>query len=179
MKKYSLLALFAAIFSTGFSQEPVIVKDSVLTISVDEQLTLFSNLDTLIDLNKLNGGIVKYQVSDEDRTTIKAAGLEITDPGIITVQDPVMFSTSNTTRFQIKTFAKDDEWYINDVLIRMSGSTPLVYVSADKIEMATGWRKEGKIYVVIAVVVILFAIVLLYLVSLDRRTRALKNKTGA
>jgi uncharacterized membrane protein len=102
----------------------------------------------------------------------------LSNPGIVTVKDPNKLRLPFVV--EIKTFANDNEWYINTLQVSANSSqTPTVYVSAAKIEMATGFRKDGKIYVVITVVGILFAIVLIYLFYLGRKTAALQKKIGA
>ncbi len=49
---------------------------------------------------------------------------------------------------------------------------------SDKPEMAVGMRANGKIYVVVAVLVTILAGVVLYLVNLDRKIRQLEKSTG-
>ena len=44
------------------------------------------------------------------------------------------------------------------------------------VEMADTFRQEGKIYVVIGVLLIIFLGIVGYLISLDRRLRKLENK---
>lgn len=46
----------------------------------------------------------------------------------------------------------------------------------EKAEMAVGMRANGKIYVVVAVVVTILAGVILYLVSIDRKLRKLEKQ---
>lgn len=52
---------------------------------------------------------------------------------------------------------------------------PKVTVVADKIEMATGLRKDGMIWVVVAVSMIVFAVVIGYLVLLDRKVARIEK----
>ncbi|MBE2247298.1 MAG: CcmD family protein [Candidatus Competibacteraceae bacterium] len=58
---------------------------------------------------------------------------------------------------------------MNTIRIENKEKQIVIYASADKIEMATFWRKNGKIWVVIAVVAILFTVVIGYLFYLDRK----------
>ena len=74
---------------------------------------------------------------------------------------------------EIKSFASDDEWYINTVKYNVENRNNLIYIQSDKIEMATGWRKDGNIMVVITVVMILFFTVIGYLFYLDRKINKL------
>lgn len=176
--KYFIQFLLPLFIQIHLNAQDSIVKDSIVNNVIKYHFSPFKKGDTLVNLNSLNGGIVKFQVSAEDTMSAYTNGLIIRNPGIIAIENTEKFLASKNTRFEVKTFAKDDEWYINTIEIKMNGIAPIVYVSSDKIEMATGWRKEGKIFVVIAVAFILFATILLYLLSLDRKTKALKQKAG-
>lgn len=46
---------------------------------------------------------------------------------------------------------------------------------ANQVEMADAFRSSGKIYVVIAVIAIIFTGLAIYLFSMDRRLRKLEN----
>ena len=48
--------------------------------------------------------------------------------------------------------------------------------SSNGVEMATGLRSSGKIYVVVAVIVLLFIGVTAYLVSIDRKVSKLEKR---
>jgi hypothetical protein len=53
----------------------------------------------------------------------------------------------------------------------------LVLAQNDKVEMADTFRSNGKIFVVVAVIVTIFAGIILYLVRLDRKlTKLEKNQ---
>lgn len=49
-------------------------------------------------------------------------------------------------------------------------------LQAQDVEMATGLRASGKIYVVVAVLVTIFAGITIYLVALDKRIRRLEKE---
>ncbi|MBC8052708.1 MAG: CcmD family protein [Sphingobacteriaceae bacterium] len=49
-------------------------------------------------------------------------------------------------------------------------------VSSQEIEMATGLRSSGKIYVVISVIAVIFIGLVFYLFTIDRRVKKLENK---
>ena len=46
----------------------------------------------------------------------------------------------------------------------------------EEVEMADKFRADGKIFVVVSVVAILFAGVLVYLISLDRRVKKMEDE---
>ena len=46
----------------------------------------------------------------------------------------------------------------------------------NSVEMADAFRENGKIYVVVAVVVIIFAGLFVYLISLDKKVSRLEKK---
>jgi CcmD family protein len=48
--------------------------------------------------------------------------------------------------------------------------------AANSVEMATGLRSEGKIYVVVVVVLVILAGLLLYIISLDRKVTKLEKE---
>lgn len=47
---------------------------------------------------------------------------------------------------------------------------------SQEVEMATGLRSSGKIYVVVIVMVVIFLGLAIYLFSIDRRVKNLENK---
>lgn len=49
---------------------------------------------------------------------------------------------------------------------------------SNKVEMADNFRTNGKIYVVVAVILTIFAGIILYLVRLDRKISKLENKSS-
>jgi hypothetical protein len=168
MKKF---ILFAIAFNLVYAVLHANIQDSSITVnSGNIEIPIFELGDTLIDLNKVNGGIVKFQIADVDKLNLKNSGFEIINPGIIKVKDT---SLINNFQVEIKSFASDDEWYINTVKFNVENRNNLIYIQSDKIEMATGWRKDGKIMVVIAVVMILFFMVIGYLFYLDRKINKL------
>jgi len=48
--------------------------------------------------------------------------------------------------------------------------------AADQIEMADAFRAEGKIYVVIAVILLIFAGLILYVIRIDRKVKRLEKE---
>jgi hypothetical protein len=131
--------------------------------------------DTVVNLNALNNGITSYQISDESKKTITSNGLELKDGAVIVFVEDSLLKKDFT--FDIKTLASDKEWYINTVKIKVKDNDiRLISITSDKIEMATGFRKEGKIYVVIAVSAILFFVIIFYLIYLERKTKRLEKQ---
>jgi hypothetical protein len=49
-------------------------------------------------------------------------------------------------------------------------------MAQEQVEMADGLRQEGKIYVVVAIMLTLFAGLILYLVILDRKISRVEKK---
>lgn len=54
--------------------------------------------------------------------------------------------------------------------------TVLAYAQPEEIEMADGMRAEGKIYVVVAILVVILLGLIGYLALLDRKTSRLEEK---
>ncbi len=60
--------------------------------------------------------------------------------------------------------------FINSVCLAQTGST------RERIEMATGMRTSGKIYVVVAVVVFILAGLFFYIANLERKISRLEKE---
>lgn len=54
--------------------------------------------------------------------------------------------------------------------------TGTIVFAQEKVEMADGLRSSGKIYVVVAVLAIVFIGLLLYLISIDRKISRIEKK---
>lgn len=67
------------------------------------------------------------------------------------------------------------EKFIRNILgIALMFVTVIANAQAD-VEMADGLRSEGKIYVVVAIILIILAGLIVYLVALDRKVKKLEN----
>lgn len=53
-----------------------------------------------------------------------------------------------------------------------------LFAQGNDVEMADAFRSNGKIYVVVAVIVIILVGLLIYLFSLDRRLKMLEKKSS-
>ena len=53
---------------------------------------------------------------------------------------------------------------------------PLIAQTTEPVEMADVMRSNGKIYVVLAVVLVIFAGIIMYLVSLDRKITRMEKE---
>lgn len=128
--------------------------------------------DTLADLNKHLNGIQEVTVP---KGAVIPEAVEVTPQGqIILLNDAGLKAKSY--KFELKVTASDKEVYIVQVKIARNGDKIVVSTLSDKIDMATGFRSEGKIYVVVAVSMVLFIVLVTYLVLLDRRMRKLQAK---
>lgn len=128
--------------------------------------------DTLVDLNRQLGGIKELSIP---KGTVIPEAIEITPAGQIILLDDARL-VAESYKFELKVTASDKEAYIVQVKISKNGDKLVVNTVSDKIEMATGFRSEGKIYVVVAVSLVLFVVLISYLVVLDRRMRRLQVK---
>ncbi|MFN4235525.1 MAG: CcmD family protein [Bacteroidia bacterium] len=63
--------------------------------------------------------------------------------------------------------------YILTILICMLFSATVI---AQKVEMADGLRSEGKIYIVVGVLLIIFAGIVLYLINIDKKVSKLEKE---
>lgn len=173
MKK--IVLIFISGFSiSAFAQNPVDT-NKVLNTTIPICPYAPVNNDTIVNLNSLNNGILKFQISKESQKIINDNGLSVRDGGVIVIINDTMIKKSFS--FDVKTFASDNEWYENTIKVQYQYrfGVGLINVTSDKIEMATGFRKEGKIYVVIAVSMILFFTIIFYLIYLERKVKKLEK----
>lgn len=126
--------------------------------------------DTLADLNAMLGGIKSIQLS---------AGKELPKGFSITPEGWVLKDTAAQEAkmyvFEVVALTPEEDTY--NVAFKYDNRTalPKVTVLADKIEMAVGLRKDGMIWVVVAVSMTVFSILIGYLVLLDRKLRKMER----
>lgn len=139
------------------------------TVSSDKIMMM--EPDTLVDLNKQLGGLTEVTVP---KGMLLPDAIMLTPEGLIILRSPNLLH-ADAYNFEVKATAAQ-EVYIISVKIRRVGDKILVNTVSDKIDMATGFRAEGKIYVVVAVSLVLFGVLVIYLVILDRRMRRLNAR---
>ena len=66
------------------------------------------------------------------------------------------------------------KYIIGSLLLLISGTA--MAQGPEGVEMADVMRENGKIYVVVAVVAIVFAVITIYLITIDRRLRKLEKE---
>jgi hypothetical protein len=174
MKKL-FVVLFACLPIIGFSQGDTNTSSMHELINA---LRISYKGDTIVNLNSLNNGITKLQISEESKKTIATNGLKLDEKaGVVTLEDINLLKQDFS--FDVKTFATDNEWYENTIKVKVEDEDiRLINVTTDKIEMATGFRSSGKIYVVVAVSMILFFTIIFYLIFLERKTRKLEKQVN-
>lgn len=126
--------------------------------------------DTLADLNGMLGGIKNIQISKEKPIP---AGFTVTPDGWVTSDTSLL--TGKVYVFEVMAQTPEEDTYNVSFKYDKRTSLPKVTVIADKIEMATGLRKDGMIWVVVAVSMVVFAVVIAYLVLLDRKVRKIEK----
>jgi hypothetical protein len=67
--------------------------------------------------------------------------------------------------------------YLSALIISLS-LTLITHAQDDKVDMADTMRSNGRIYVVVAVVVLILLGLLLYLVRLDRKITRIEKNSG-
>ncbi len=129
--------------------------------------------DTLVNFNRIHNNSVKtVEISTEVRLP---DFLTFTQDGILIFEKSVN-KIDKKISFELKTTTLDGEVYINVVSIYTNrNQIPIVIVNTDKIDMATGWRADGKIYVVVAVSLVLFLFLAIYLAIIDRKVSKFDN----
>ena len=61
------------------------------------------------------------------------------------------------------------------LLLSLLLMTAIAFAQENKVELADSFRRDGKIYVVVAVIVTIFAGIILYLIRLDRKLTKLEK----
>lgn len=140
-------------------------QDSLTTVAAEYD---FAAGDTMVNLNRINGGVLKYQLSEEASSVLSKNGLKVENPAVVIVENPALLQDEMS--FEIKCYTSESEWFINEVVYQKG---KLLNIKSDKIEMATTWRKEGKIYVVLATVCLVFLGLFSYLFILDKKVSKL------
>ncbi|MGQ3130943.1 MAG: CcmD family protein [Flavobacteriales bacterium] len=126
--------------------------------------------DTLADLNGMLGGIKNIQISKEKPIP---AGFTVAPDGWVTSDTSLL--TNKVYVFEVLAQTPEEETFIVAFRYDNRSSVPKVTVIADKIEMATGLRKDGMIWVVVTVSMVVFAVLIGYLVLLDRKVRKIEK----
>lgn len=127
-------------------QAPINAQDS----SLASPKVLAQVGDTLVDLNALNRGILEFQADIGEGNWYQMG-----EQGQVILAQNVV-EGDRLPRLEIKTQTAENEFYENRIRVLTQKGTLTIHVSSDKIEMATGLRANGKIWVVIAVVFVLF-----------------------
>jgi hypothetical protein len=132
-----------------------------------EKANLWNTGDTLVNFNKLHNNNVK---------SIELSSMESLPSFLSVSQEGYLIFTKdineleNKFSFELKTITLDGEVYINMVSFeKLNNQIPILTVSSDKIDMAKGWRADGKIYVVVGVSLVLFLFLAIYLAIIDRK----------
>lgn len=159
---YNLLVvmLFSSLSIVGSAT----VQDSIADIN-QRNIIRFEKVDTLVNLNVSLGGVKEIEIAAE---TEIPTGLLISNEGIISTKAGAEFD-NKIYLFELKAIGGAGEVYIVNVKLDFSGNYPIVIVGSDKIDMATGLRKDGMIWVVVAVSMILFGAIIVYLFLLDKK----------
>jgi hypothetical protein len=170
MKLFPTIIFSASLLFGGMAVAQTEV-DSAAQINKSVAVTE-SKPDTLVDLNKQLGGIIDVTVA---KGTILPEAIEITPAGLIILKSEGLLK-ADVYNFEVKASSPENEVYIITVKIRRDGEKLTTTIVSDKIDMATGFRKEGKIYVVVTISLVLFVVLVTYLALLDRRLRKLNAK---
>jgi hypothetical protein len=139
-----------------------------LLLSASLMAASISSGDTLVNLNRLNRGVLSAQPgagTDTSLFRISAEGLIIAKAKLPLAEFP------ETHRLSIKTMHSDKVYFDNDIVIYLDSAHTLIHVNSDEIEMATGMRSDGRIWVVVASSLLVFFTLLAYLIQLERKLR--------
>jgi hypothetical protein len=125
----------------------------------------FEKSDTLADLNASLGGVKEIEIAAETKIP---EGITISKEGIISTKAGAEFN-KGIYLFELKAIGGAGEVYIVNIKLDFSRDYPMIIVNSDKIDMATGLRKDGMIWVVVVVSLVLFGAIIVYLFLLDKK----------
>jgi hypothetical protein len=129
-----------------------------------------SAADTLLNFNSLLGGARRIAMPREQELP---EGLSLHSEGLLLGPDSLLFKQTSPLSFKVET--GNGDVYEIQVQARRRGARTFLVIQTDRIEMATGWRKEGKIWVVVVVSLIVFAAIVAFLLYLERRLSRLEK----
>jgi len=124
--------------------------------------------DTIADLNSFLGGVTGVKKSEMGFPE----GFEMSETGVITVDTAI---EKGVYFFELMALTPDESHFIVNVKYDKLSNPTKIIVNADKIDMATGLRKDGMIWVVVLVSLVVFAGLISYLVILDRKVSKLEK----
>lgn len=130
--------------------------------------------DTLINFNTLLGGVQRITMPSDQALP---AGFSLQPEGVFLGSDSLMLQSGLPLNFKAET--GNGDVYEIQVQVRRKGAIRYLLIQTDRIEMAAGWRREGKILVVVAVSVIVFAAIVAFLLYLERRISRLEKGTSS
>lgn len=171
MKFYAYITLFVIALFGGTQAFALKIAEKPLPVDSTQSAPDFQR-DTLVDLNAQLKGVKEITFPKD---AIIPDAIEITPQGVIILKSTDLMKAESYA-FELKAVSNIDEVYIVQVNIKRENGKYLVSTVSDKIDMATGFRAEGKIYIVVVVCLILFTVVITYLTLMDRRMRKINAR---
>lgn len=139
----------------------------------------FTKGEVVVDLKNINLGLRNISVPQpkQGKGTPPEGSIEVNNKGEIIIQQPDAL-TGDFYSLAVKAECNDSTgsvMYENIITIAAKNDKITTTVVTDKIEMANFWRQDGKIWVVIAVSLVLFATIILFLIFMERKLRKLEK----
>lgn len=166
--RFSMMVLLAFMAGNTFALQ----QDSAIVEEIGEGTFVG---DTLVDLNRELRGVKEIVFP---KGTVVPNALSISEKGVVVLKADSLLK-GDKYMFELKAISNSEEVYIVDITVKKEGNKYLVTTVNDKIDMATGFRAEGKIYVVVAVSMILFLVIVTYLFLMERKLNKIKNSLGS
>lgn len=166
--RFSMMVLLAFMAGNTFALQ----QDSAIVEEIGEGTFVG---DTLLDLNRELRGVKEIVFP---KGTVVPNALSISEQGVVVLKADSLLK-GDKYMFELKAISNSEEVYIVDITVKKEGNKYLVTTVSDKIDMATGFRAEGKIYVVVAVSMILFLVIVTYLFLMERKLNKIKNSLGS
>lgn len=131
-------------------------------------LNAFAQRDTIADLNNMLGGVTGVKKSERGFPN----GFELSETGVITVDTSI---EKGIYAFELMALTPDESHFIVNLKYDNTSERTKIIVNSDKIDMANGLRKNGMIWVVVCVSLVVFAGLITYLLILDRKLNKLEK----
>lgn len=126
--------------------------------------------DTLLNFNTLLGGVTTISIPQDQKMP---QGFQITSEWVLMGPDTLWLRLAEPLQFKVET-GNGDVFEVK-IKSKKQNGREFVVVSTDRIEMAQGWRKDGKIWVVVVVSSLVFAAIVAFLWYLERRLSRLEK----
>lgn len=137
--------------------------------------SLVTSGQIIYELKKIQPGISSFSrpQAKKGETSVPDNAIDVTESGEIKILNPALL-TGDLYVLELKTVCEDSvgtSTFLNQIQLENRNNTLVTSIVSDKIEMADGWRKDGKIWIVIFVSIIVFSVMFGFLIYIERKLK--------